>query len=220
MTIQNRFQKIIDAIFDGNQKAFAEAIGVTPSVINNVVGKRQGKPSCDVLEKIYANAQISMDWLISGKGEMFSQDEPYVSDSKIIETPQIPIVSASLSQKPNTDVLEVVQESTEGMAISKVIVDDAPISIWWRVYDRSLEPEIKMGSKIALVAYQNGEEDPTPGCLYGIDTYTKGLILRRLYPHPNGYIARSYNPTEYPDMIIPHDNIIRIYRAILEVRRL
>lgn len=51
-------------------------IGVTPSVIENIVGKRGGKPSYDVLEKILsAFAYINAEWLILGTGNMFKQNE-------------------------------------------------------------------------------------------------------------------------------------------------
>ena len=43
MTINERFNKIIKALFGGNKSAFANTIGVAPSVIDNIVGKRQGK---------------------------------------------------------------------------------------------------------------------------------------------------------------------------------
>ena len=70
MDINSRFQEVIDTLFDGKQNAFAKAIGVAPSVIANVVGARKGKPSFDVLYKICANANISEEWLLSGKGNM------------------------------------------------------------------------------------------------------------------------------------------------------
>ncbi len=41
---------IIRELYNGNKRAFSMAIGVTPSVIEIVVGTRQVKPSFDVLE--------------------------------------------------------------------------------------------------------------------------------------------------------------------------
>lgn len=70
MSINSRFELLIDTLFNGKQSAFASAIGVTPSVINNIVGKRQGKPSFELMEKISAIEGINIDWLISGRGEM------------------------------------------------------------------------------------------------------------------------------------------------------
>ena len=70
MDINKRFEVIINSVYKGNQSAFAKAVGVTPTVIANVVGTRQGKPSFDVISKICANANISADWLLTGHGPM------------------------------------------------------------------------------------------------------------------------------------------------------
>lgn len=71
MTINDRFGKIIRTLYGGNKSAFAAAIGVAPSVVENIVGKRQGKPSFDVVEKVCAIAEVNTTWLITGKGEAF-----------------------------------------------------------------------------------------------------------------------------------------------------
>ena len=70
MTINERFQTIIDIMFGGNKRAFAIHVGVSPTVVENVVGTRKGKPSFDFLYKVCANANISAEWLLMGKGEM------------------------------------------------------------------------------------------------------------------------------------------------------
>ena len=70
MTINERFETIIKVLFGGNKRAFALHVGVSPTVVENVVGTRRGKPSFDFLEKVCANANISAEWLLMGKGEM------------------------------------------------------------------------------------------------------------------------------------------------------
>ena len=76
MTINERFSLIINELYNGNKRAFSLALGLTPTVIENVVGKRQGKPSYDVIEKVCANANISGDWLILGEGSMIKATPP------------------------------------------------------------------------------------------------------------------------------------------------
>jgi hypothetical protein len=61
MSINERFSQIITALFSSNKSAFASAIGVTPSVVDNLVGKRHGKPSFDVVEKVSALAEININ---------------------------------------------------------------------------------------------------------------------------------------------------------------
>ncbi len=92
MSINERFSQIINALFKGNKSAFAAAIGVTPSVVDNIVGKRQGKPSFEVVEKVSALAEINIDWLITGKGEMLKGSNVVIEPSKDgVGIPLIPV---------------------------------------------------------------------------------------------------------------------------------
>ena len=70
MSINERIQTLINIAFNGNKRAFSNAIGVGATVIQNIVGTRQGKPSYGVIEAICANANVSPEWLISGNGDM------------------------------------------------------------------------------------------------------------------------------------------------------
>lgn len=91
MTINERFDQIIGTLFKGNKSAFANAIGVTPSVVDNIVGKRQGKPSFDVVEKISALAEINIDWLITGKGDMLKSSKGIKPTKDGTGIPLIPV---------------------------------------------------------------------------------------------------------------------------------
>lgn len=91
MTINERFDQIIGTLFKGNKSAFANAIGVTPSVVDNIVGKRQGKPSFDVVEKVSALAEINIDWLITGKGDMLKSSKGIKPTKDGMGIPLIPV---------------------------------------------------------------------------------------------------------------------------------
>ena len=88
MNINERFSFIINELYGGNKRAFSIALGLTPTVIENVVGKRQGKPSFDVIEKVCANANISGDWLILGEGSMLKTETPLKDTSNDVLTPE------------------------------------------------------------------------------------------------------------------------------------
>jgi len=72
MTVNERFETIIKVLFGGNKRAFALHVGVNPTVVENVVGTRKGKPSFDFLEKVCSNANISAEWLLMGNGDMIT----------------------------------------------------------------------------------------------------------------------------------------------------
>ena len=42
MTINERFEAIIQVLFAGNKRAFALHVGISPTVVENVVGTRKG----------------------------------------------------------------------------------------------------------------------------------------------------------------------------------
>ena len=69
MTINERFELIIKVLFNGNKRAFAKAVGISPTVVENIVGARRGKPSYDVLFKVCSNANISAEWILFGNGD-------------------------------------------------------------------------------------------------------------------------------------------------------
>ena len=79
-SVNDRYLEIITRQFGGNKSLFAKAIGVTPSVIDNIVGKRAGKPSYDVIAKTCRLEGLSASWLILGQGEMMSVEQATPKD--------------------------------------------------------------------------------------------------------------------------------------------
>lgn len=75
MSINERIQTIIDEQYNKNKRAFATAVGIGATVVQNIVGARQGKPSFDVLLRICTNANISPGWLLTGEGNMLKSHE-------------------------------------------------------------------------------------------------------------------------------------------------
>lgn len=62
---------LIDEFAGGTQRRFAEKVGISPSVISDLFGKRKNSPGADLLYKIAtAYPEVSMNWLIAGTGDM------------------------------------------------------------------------------------------------------------------------------------------------------
>lgn len=73
-TINNRIKELITELFSSNKTAFSKAIGVSPTVTENIVGKRQSSPSYELLKKIVDSIEnINHEWLLTGEGSMFKQ---------------------------------------------------------------------------------------------------------------------------------------------------
>lgn len=73
-TINERIKIIIEQYYNGSQRAFAEAVGTSSSVVNGIVGKRKSSPSFEILQKIYTTANISADWLLTGNGDILTDN--------------------------------------------------------------------------------------------------------------------------------------------------
>lgn len=82
MTINERIEYLINVLFSGNKRAFSKAIDVSPTVTDNIVGKRQSSPSFEVTHKIISSIDnISIEWLMTGIGEPIRSN----SDNEVVE---------------------------------------------------------------------------------------------------------------------------------------
>ena len=224
---RERLEMLIKYYSKGKNSAFAELIGVPAQNISAWLRR----DTYDI-EAIYTHCRgISPAWLITGEGNMLvgndiPHDPNYINNSQtssadyydVATVDNPPIVPTILSRKPGIDILDVVRHSTDGMEICPVHVDGATISWWHRVDDDSLLPDYRINDKIALRAYPKTFCRPIPGMLYGVDTYPYGLIFRKLFPCEDGYMARAINREDFPDMMLPHADIIRFYRIVVQVR--
>lgn len=90
MTIKLRYEELISHYSAGNKRLFCKQIGIAPSVLENIVGKRQTKPSFDVLVKtLFAFENISARWLITGEGSMDVSKKDTFETSNINELKMI-----------------------------------------------------------------------------------------------------------------------------------
>lgn len=70
--ISERIRVILNDVFHGNVSAMAKATYINRNTLNSIVGKKEVKPGYDVIRRIVemSTPQISIDWLITGNGEM------------------------------------------------------------------------------------------------------------------------------------------------------
>lgn len=223
------------------QKAFEELCGMSNGYVSNI---RKGIGDDKLLNIVQQFPQLNREWLLFGEGEMLKTDNHSVQqtntygnnnyvvgnhnnisnsadDIPFVEAEEMeraPIVPATIARAPQTDVLEALSGRIGTLEMAPIGVTDVPITMWYRVQDESIAPKYEIGDLIGLWAYPKGEEDPVPGKLYGINTMSNGLILRRLFPTEDGYMARAINRDEYPDYHIRQKNIVQVYKIMLMVR--
>lgn len=222
------------------QYEFCDALGVSHGYVCSI---RQSIAP-DKLSKIRESyPELNIEWLLTGKGEMLnstravsgsvvvtnngqitgnnnmnvththnSSAEPSGDDVSMSEVEEIPVIPASIVNEPEVDVYEFVMENETN---TQPAVAQFPKTFgWYKIKSRAMEPNICSGDVLALNPYPQGREFIEPGYPYVVDTNTNGLVTRLLFPHPDGYRAVSYQPDKYPEYIIPHEHVIRIYRIV------
>ena len=206
-------ERIIEFInYKGISKnAFENACNMSKRYLSNL----KGTPGARIIKNIHdAFPELNTTWLITGTGEMLSKDTEN-QEPTILEENRAPILPTAVAGSPDTDILKYVQKNYENLELSHVVVLDTPIDMWHIIRDDAMFPTFKVGDKIALLAYNKGEESPIPGKIYAVDTTSNGLVIRKLIPEENvGYIAKSLNEEKYPDFVIKEDEIIRIFRIV------
>lgn len=193
-----------------SKNAFEEACHLSKRYISNL----KGTPGSRIIRNIKNTyPELNTVWLLTGVGQMIEgKDEECVPQ---LEEIRAPILPTRIAGNPNTDILDYVQTNSQELELSRIIILDTPIDLWHMIRDDALSPTFKVGDKIALLAYEKGEESPIPGKIYAVDTTSNGLIIRKLMPSEDGgYIARSLNEEKYPDFIIKENDIIRIFRIV------
>lgn len=148
--------------------------------------------------------------IISPVSTSNSTNEDSDSDS---DFERAPIIPQNWAKRPNFDTYEAVQENLDKVELSDVVVADLPISAWHRITSNCMYPYCFAGDKVALTEIPD-KKTIIPGDIYGIDTRSNGMIIRILFPVEGGFRAHAYNSTEYPDFIIPHTDIIRVFRKV------
>ena len=194
-----------------SKNAFENACNMSKRYISNL----KGPPGSRIIKNIHdAFPELNATWLITGTGEMLSESTE-TQESALLNENRAPILPTLVAGRPDVDILEFVHNNVENLELSRIIVLDTPIDLWHMIRDDALSPVFKIGDKIALLAYDRGEENPIPGKIYAVDTASNGLVIRKLIPEENvGYIAKSLNEEKYPDFVIKEDEIIRIFRIV------
>lgn len=217
MDINSRFQAIIDTLFDGKQNAFAKAIGVAPSVIANVVGSRKGKPSFDVLSKICANADISEEWLLSGKGNMKKNTQnssKIQKESEDIPTAErvagdikpIPLVTEQAAAGFGNDCFSIQESDVKDYyVIPKFRFNHVDFMI--EVSGISMYPHFKSGDVIACTILHEAKYIQWNRC-HVIATRDQGILVKRIMPsEKEGCFKMVSDNKNFPPFDLPKEDI-------------
>lgn len=152
MTINERITQIINDLFEGNKRAFSIAVGVSPAVIENIVGKRKSAPSFEVTSKIVSSIDnINTEWLIAGKGNMLKSTETktYENNTKSGN------LSETLVAYASSHTSDVNQHLKELEKIKKEINKDTTLLRLLEDNSKLVDANVKLANANLLLAETN-----------------------------------------------------------------
>lgn len=179
-----------------NQVSFSKKIGVPQSSIATIISRSTGINST-MIEKIHiAFPKISIEWLITGDGNMFNAENVIIKEQMF---PRIPYTAAAGSLTSAVD--GVTSEQCEQIPRINAFPDyDFTIII----KGNSMEPKYEGGDEVACKKI-NEKSFIQWGKVHVLDT-AQGVLIKRVYEDGEKIRCASYN-LEYPDFSIPKDDI-------------
>lgn len=209
--------KWIQFVKSVKQKELAELLECNKSYLSQILNGSVAISDNFINKVCSLDSRINKDWIYTGVGSMAEGIPADLSTKKINDAPiekseEIPVIPADLYNEPEVDVYEYILDQETDMA--PAVKQFPKTDMYYRIKSKAMEPSICAGDMLALAAYPVGCERIVPGDPYSVDTNTNGLVTRLLYNHPDGFLARSYNPEKYPDFVISREEIIRVFRIV------
>lgn len=190
--INNRVKKV--QIYSGlNQKDFADKIGVSYTTVNEVLNNKKG-PGMNVIQGIaFAYADISKEWLLTGKGSLLL-DEGNKTIDPFKSAPYYPALKASAGFNFLKD-----NSQTESVPISIPIVD---AQLFINVFGDSMYPKYCSGDIIGIK--ETDKDFVMYGYVYVVHMVDGAIYLKYIKKGKDEqhWILASenpvYEPKEYP----------------------
>lgn len=218
-----RFIKLLDDLKEQGlitgYVAIAEQLGTNKAGISDIKAKRK-KISLELLGKLKASyPKISLDWIITGEGEMF---EPEINDVPVVNKrnvkrdlsktrPRIPIdASAGSLSLAFSDI-------SENQCERFPIIPQLP-KYDFTIIARgdSMEPELVSGDELACLFVKETSFIQW-GRVHILDT-EQGVVVKRIYDKGESILCKSTNP-EYEPFKIPKSEIYRMALVVGVIRR-
>ena len=215
---------LIEHYSNGNKAQFANILGITPQGLSTWI-KRD---SFDI-ELIFSKCEgISAEWLLTGEGDMFANENQTKSNkfSEIDEKSlDLPKVSYKIGQgKPYFDVDfiggfdEIVNSQVTIPECNVIVPGFEKAKLWCNVTGHSMEPKINHGDIIAL--RECTVDDIQYGEIYAVvlDTIRTIKILRRgSTPDVLRYVP--INTDNFDEQEYPIDRILHVFEVLGSIAR-
>ena len=208
MDKKTMLEALISHFTDGNKAQFAKHLGVSPQTISAWIARNTFDS-----ELIYPKCRyISPSWLLTGEGDMLSND----AEMSVSMDPQEGTPYYDVDFLGGFDLQENDQTSTPSLNIVTNICPRA--EMWCNITGHSMEPKISHGDIIAL--HKCTIEDIQYGEMYAVvlDTFRTVKVLRKSQT-PGMLKFVPLNTVEFDEQEFPVSRIIQIYEVVGSIRR-
>lgn len=192
MTINQRVQKLIDELYAGNKRAFSKAVGIAPTVTENIVGTRKSNPSFDVTCKIAGSIdRINLSWFLMGEGDMFNTKEDLgLSVGNVAEGQALYVKKRMVSARPFVKVLDTIKgaltfrevvasENTDALILPVADYDFSVLATDNSMLNEENPDRSIQESDIVACKYLKDVADIRMGEVYLLST-SKGTMIRKV----------------------------------------
>lgn len=213
--------QIVTQFCNDKKSNFAQMIGVTPSVVGNITGERNGNPSFEVLQKILnAFPEINPEWLILGNGAMLKEEQ------EITHLNNSATINQEFKGSPyyNVDFIGGFDLMMNDQTINPdYYINYPPYNkegvVWCNLTGRSMEPELSNGDIIALKPMETPIEYLPTGEIYAIITNDYRTVKRIKMSDRDGFVRLIPSNKEYQEQEIPVSMITKVYAVLGSIRK-
>ena len=174
----------------------ADFLHISPQVLSKWIKKG----SFDAKKIASVMPELSLDWLLSGRGEMLKKNE--LMGFK-------PVIPDELVRQTGTDIVEWMRDNAN--EVEKLMLSNIfpPYDLFYRVICDAMKPQVEKGDILALLCLKDKKKIINGEC-YMIDSHTYGFIIRRLYYKDGIYTCKS-NQADLGVLDIPEEDVFNIF---------
>lgn len=213
--------KIKDYFIENGMKHsdIASVLDVTQAAVSNQLnGRPFGINSAKKWNKAFG---FSIDWLTTGEGPMFSKKPTNILKADFHEimgpkhhyTDEIPVIPGWMFRAPNIDVYKHVTTDPTVETLP-IIPHLAPHELFARCPGDAMAPRIRRGYLMALTRL-----DPNApiinGEIYAVNTYTQGIIVRRIKDNKDGtWTCTPCDTDHFQPFDISRKDVITVFKIV------
>ena len=216
--MKDRIDQLIKHFCDGNKRQFSIITGVSSSIVSNLTGGRENKPSYEVILRILQTfSNVNPDWFILGNGNMLR--DCHSSDI-------LPTINQDYNGSPyyNVDFIGGFDLLVNDQTINPdFYINYPPYNkegvVWVNLTGKSMEPELSNGDIIALKQMNTPIQYLPTKEIYAIVTEDYRTVKRIELSDRDGYVRLIPSNKEFQVQEIPITMITKVYAVLGSIRK-